>query len=303
MQPPRSGAVPIARATLDSVHWERIELRDAVVRLNQVADSVVYLDRRVDLTRRVSLSLRDATIDEMVRQMATGNSLGACRLGRLLYIGPTHAAERLVTLAASRRQEAAQLSAEVRRTLAERRRVAWPRLSEPRGLVVQLAEDHGWRVSRAERIPHDLWDAGRLPALPLADQLTVLLVGFDLTYRLRPERQSLEIVPVDWGQIEPAQRAVAAERRAPAPRPSAKRVYTLRVEAQPVGAVLAHFERQLGWQIDVDEAAIRAAGRSLDQRVSFTVENADDDELLRALLEPAGLTFARDGNRVAITPR
>jgi hypothetical protein len=60
--------------------------------------------------------------------------------------------------------------------------------------------------------------------------------------------------------------------------------------------------RQLGWKLTVDEAAIRAAGRSLDQRVSFTVENVDADQLLDALLAPAGLTAERDGYSVRIKP-
>jgi hypothetical protein len=53
----------------------------------------------------------------------------------------------------------------------------------------------------------------------------------------------------------------------------------------------------------VDEAAIRRSGRSLDRRVSFAVENVELDELLEALLQPAGLAFERDGTRVRIGPR
>ena len=60
--------------------------------------------------------------------------------------------------------------------------------------------------------------------------------------------------------------------------------------------MLEQLAQRLGWKLAVDEAAIRAAGRSLDERVSFTVENADEDQLLDALLTPAGLQAERNGN-------
>jgi hypothetical protein len=37
--------------------------------------------------------------------------------------------------------------------------------------------------------------------------------------------------------------------------------------------------------------------------VSFTVDNATADELLDALLAPAGLTHAREGQAVRVFPR
>jgi hypothetical protein len=82
-----------------------------------------------------------------------------------------------------------------------------------------------------------------------------------------------------------------------------KQVYSLRVAEKPVGAVLRELARRLNWQVEIDEAAISEAGRSLDERVSFAVENVEQEELLHALLRPAGLTFRRDGERIKIVPR
>jgi hypothetical protein len=86
------------------------------------------------------------------------------------------------------------------------------------------------------------------------------------------------------------------------PRRNTKQVYTLRVEEQPVGAVLRQLGDRLGWTIVIDEASLTASGRSLNQRVSFAVQNVDEDALLAELLRPAGLDFERDGNRVTIRP-
>jgi hypothetical protein len=58
----------------------------------------------------------------------------------------------------------------------------------------------------------------------------------------------------------------------------------------------------LNWTIEIDDEAVRAAGRTLDARVSFAVENVDERELLNALLRPAGLDFRREGERIKIVP-
>jgi hypothetical protein len=81
-----------------------------------------------------------------------------------------------------------------------------------------------------------------------------------------------------------------------------KQIYSLRVEAKPVGAVVSELGRRLNWHMEFDSAAIKAAGLSLDKRVSFAVEDVEQEELLEAVLGPAGLTFRREGARIIIVP-
>lgn len=134
----------------------------------------------------------------------------------------------------------------------------------------------------------------------------MLLVGFDLTFELRSESKLVEIVPLegslqlaatDDSNDEPPPREPVAKKPA-----NTKQVYSLRVVEKPVGPVLRELGRRLNWQIEFDEEAIAAAGRSLDERVSMAVENVDQDVLLEALLEPAGLVYEREGNHVKIGP-
>jgi hypothetical protein len=156
--------------------------------------------------------------------------------------------------------------------------------------------------------------------MPLADQLSVLLIGFDLTFELKPTQREIVIValePEDGRSGPPKDATVgstdkddmvatpntAEDKEAVTHKPqSVKQVYTLRVRDQPVSAVLQEFSKRLKWSIDIDEAAIKAAGKALDARVSFAVENVDEDGLLTALLKPAGLTFERDGARIKVLP-
>jgi hypothetical protein len=227
-------------------------------------------------------------------------------------MGPLAAAQQLAPLAASRSAEIARLPDGERAQLTGQRPLDWPRLTEPRALMTSLLQRRGWHLAQAEKVPHDLWPADKLPALSTAEQLTVLLIGFDLTFEVRIGDRALRIVPL--GPATREQRTANTQPREtarPRGRPLSKRnnvagtkqLYTLRVVEQPVRAVLGELSQRVDWRVDVDEAAIRAAGLTLDERVSFTVENAEADELLDALLRPAGLTFRRKGERIMVVPQ
>jgi hypothetical protein len=183
--------------------------------------------------------------------------------------------------------------------------LSWPRLAKPRTLVTGLVQTNGWRVANAERIPHDLWSAGELKGLTLAEQLAVLLIGFDLTYEIRAESSTIEIVQLDKTTLVAQAEESPSRPRGTSPEPpkaNTKQVYSLRVTAKPVGAVVRELAQRLNWQIEFDETAIEAAGQSLDVRVSFAVENVEQDELLDAVLRPAGLAFERDGDVIKVVP-
>jgi hypothetical protein len=90
--------------------------------------------------------------------------------------------------------------------------------------------------------------------------------------------------------------------RSARPTSGAQQGYTLRVEQQPVRNILKHFHDRLGWEIETDEEAIRAAELSLEVRVTLAVEKVTQDELLKAVLQPAGLDYKKDGTRIRIVP-
>jgi hypothetical protein len=287
-----------------TIHWQRVPLRDALGRLHALFDDTVFVDRRVDPNMRVSLDIEADSAEEVVAGIAAASDLGVARLGPLVYLGPSGAAEQLRAISAARSQEVGRLPADLRASLTRKQPIGWARLSEPRRLIVSIAERSNWRVANADAIPHDLWSAGGLPELTFAEQLTVLLVGFDLTFELRPKDRSIEVVPLK-GVNKPSG-LIAGSKRAAAPANSArakkdgKHVYTLRVQEQPVGAVLKELSKRLHWAIQIDEDAIKAAGKSLDKRVSFSVENADQEHLLDALLSPAGLDYQLEGEQLRI---
>ena len=290
-----------------TIHWRDVPLGDAVARLKPLFAETIFVDRRVDPNLRVNLDIAASSAEQVVAALAAEKGLGACRLGKLIYLGPSGSAEQLKSLAALRMKDVSRLPADLRTGLAGKRALRWPRLGEPRQIVNSAVQTAGWRVGNSEQIPHDLWAAGEMPELSLAEQLTVLLIGFDRTFAIVPNERTIEIIPLA-APAAPATPA-ATQNRSPektnAARPARgkKQVYTLRVQEKPVGAVLRELAQRLEWTVQIDEEAIRAAGKSLDTRVSFSVENADRDKLLDALLTPAGLEYKIDGEQIRVRPQ
>lgn len=82
-----------------------------------------------------------------------------------------------------------------------------------------------------------------------------------------------------------------------------RKVYSMpRVDA-PVSKLLETIGRQLNLEIQIDRPAIAAAGISLEKSVQVDVKDVSADQLLKAVLEPAGLTYERRGDLVEVKPR
>ncbi len=80
-----------------------------------------------------------------------------------------------------------------------------------------------------------------------------------------------------------------------------KKVYSLSL-VKPVGDFIKALGDKLGLEVKFDTAAIEAAGISLKQEVRVDVKEVSEDELLQAVLTPAGLTLDRQGKTIAVRP-
>ena len=84
--------------------------------------------------------------------------------------------------------------------------------------------------------------------------------------------------------------------------PSGEKVFTLSVKQQPVGPLVRKLCQKLGLDVRFDHVALETADVSLETLVSFRVQQGTLDELFRAALEPAGLTFSRQGKVLEVRP-
>jgi hypothetical protein len=90
----------------------------------------------------------------------------------------------------------------------------------------------------------------------------------------------------------PAHRAVTA---------GEKKLYTLTI-VMPVGQLIKTLGKKLDLDVQIDEEAVKAAGLSLTTEVRVNVKDATADELLKAVLAPAGLAFERQGMTIRVRP-
>lgn len=165
-----------------SLTWGDRELRGALESLGKSTGVAIFLDRRIDPNRKLTLSAADEPLRTLLLRVAEQADAGVALVGSVVYVGPKATASKLLALAALRRQEAGKLSAELRIRLGKSESWSWSELAEPRQLLAELAERGGVRVANPELIPHDLWPAVSWPAMPWTERMTLLLAGFDLTY-------------------------------------------------------------------------------------------------------------------------
>lgn len=80
-----------------------------------------------------------------------------------------------------------------------------------------------------------------------------------------------------------------------------KKVYQLKI-VMAVGPLIRTLGKKMDLEVRIDEEAIKAAGLSLATEVQVNVKDVTADELLKAVLAPAGLAFERRGNAINIRP-
>ncbi|HEX7449302.1 MAG TPA: hypothetical protein VF306_17235 [Pirellulales bacterium] len=321
--------------------WSQTPVREALAELSRSQRVAMLLDRRIDPDRPVSLSIDAVALEDAVAQIAHECQADVSWFGPLAYLGPPAAAQRLRTLAALRDADAERLSGERRQRFAHPRSWSWEDLATPRELCQSLAAEARVRLESLDLLPHDLWAAADLPPLTWIERLTLLANEFDLTFEFADDGAAVRLTPVVEpvrierryaggkqpvalarryaelapeaeverfgggvivrGRIEDHERLTEQPKRVSRGKPG-KQVFTVRADEQPLSAVLDQLRSQLRLTLNIDEAALRKAGISLDRSISFDVKRATLEELLFAVLRPAGLTYRGEGREFEIFP-
>lgn len=187
------------RRQLDSAigfQWESSPIRQGLTGLSANQRVAIWLDRRVDPDHQVDLVVRDATLDEALQRVGSAIGGGVSYVDSVAYLGSQPVTEKLATLAALRRDEVKQLPPAARTRFSTSEAWKWDALATPRELLQQLAKTANAKVINIEQIPHDLWPTGDLPAMPLTDQMSLLLAGFDLTFDIARDGSAIRLTPM-----------------------------------------------------------------------------------------------------------
>lgn len=323
------------------IKWAENPVRDAIRNLSNNQQVAIWLDRRIDPSSKLEFELEDVPLGLLLDQLCEKYKVRKAVVGPVVYIGPPDTAEKLATLAALKRQHVGQQSASERARWS--RAVAWsvPKLAEPRELVRELVRESGATLQNPEAIPHDIWPAIPLPPLTLADRLTLVLAGFDLTFEQSPDGSTIRIIPapntVEYEQSyawRGQNQSLAAQLQKKFPEIKVRatedkvfvtakheiheqidrmmsgetvrtvkvapggKVYSLRVDNQSAGAVVKTVAKELGKEMVYDPALLE----KLKTNVSFTVKDANLQELLDKVLKPLDLTFEMNEASLIIKP-
>jgi len=299
------------------VNWSAVPLRDAATTLSTKHRVALLIDRRVDPDQRLDLTLNDVPLEQTLTALAHRGRAGITRLPALVYLGPPETALRLRAAVELVRQQVRGLGESRGKLLLESRPLRWPDLASPRDVLTELAHGAGLTVSGMEQIPHDLWAAADLPALPLYERLLLVSVQYDLVPLADAAGHAVVLTPLPDRLPAVPEEAAATAAPGKSPRSTAKtrpaagkttsgkaeKRFTLKQTKGPVGPLLEQLGQRLGVEMRIDADALRRAGVALDQTVTVSVTDATLDELLHAVVDPAGMTFRREGTTIYIEPR
>lgn len=314
-------------ANRTSITWKDNPLGDGLKSIAATHKVAIHLDRRVDFTRLVTYSARDLPMLELVQKVAAETGNDAIVFGDLIYVGPPAAVARVGAIAKSRTEEMRKLPTARQRELLTSQSLAWPRLATPKDVLRTIAVNHKLRVVGAD-IPHDLWAAEELPPMTAAESLTLLLIGFDLTFELSPDGSAIRLAPLPDAapfaktyKVTPAQQKSIEDFVAAIEGASSKAVRG-GVEVTANSQTHLAIERALAprtggpsegssklYTLSVEQqpalAVLNAVAKQMGAvveateeaktkgaaRISFDVTDVSRDELIHAILDPVELEF------------
>lgn len=331
------------RKALDSttdIVWKERALRDALDRLGEAKEIAIVLDRRVDPEQLISLSLSDVTLEQLLRQVASRQQLGIAIFDSTVYLGPEATTTRIGTAAAIQHDKGAASPRKAR--LQSVPALTTTELATPRDLLEAWAKSCGVQLYHADKLPHDLWPAQRYPAQTAASRAALILAGFNSAIEFSPDGTAARVVPMPEqptltrtydGGGNPKQRADQISTQFPQAEvrvegnklaiaagledhdyiarllrgetvrriqttPGEKR-YTLAVQNQPLAGVAKAIGAQAKIEVEFDPAIQDKRG----ELVTFEVKDVTLEELFKALVAPAGLTFQMSEGKIKIVPQ
>jgi len=279
--------------------WTRLPLRDWADRIAGLADLPVVVDRRIDPTTPITIEATGEPLRVILDRVAGGVGARVEHLASSVRLVPPSVAGRATAAEAARAAELRRLPAAMRTRLAARSDWGWTAGAEPRLTLANLAADAGVRLEGLERVPHDHLAASRLPPLPVAERIDLLLAHYDL--RAAWTADGGDVVPaVDRTAIaEPkAVRAAVQPRRRPTEPPAEER-HTLRLEA-PLDQAIDALARRFVLEPKIDAASLAARGIATGEIVRVQVEGVTRDELFDAVVAPLGLAWTIDGDTLRV---
>ncbi len=285
-----------------SLTWVDQPLREGLMNLARSQQVAIFLDRRVDPGQELTCSIESQPLLDTLREVAGTVNLGIGFVGPVIYVGPPLTCWRLATLSQIRNEQVRKLPAGSHLRLLQPKVVEWPALTEPRLLIARVGATAGITIPNVRAIPHDLWAAAKLPPLTLSEQLTLLLAGFDMSFRFHGNATQVSLSPFP--------RAVYLERKyRVADPPTVARQYAeefpqafVSVDEDQTQHIVVKSVLEDHWKIEgrhdrgpaSRQPPAKSAGTGADKRYTLTVQNKAVGPLLELLTKKLNLEIQFD---------
>jgi hypothetical protein len=299
--------------TRTNVKWAGTSLASSLSRFAETQKIGLLIDRRIDPQIPLHFESTNQSLKHVLQSLAESLDLACVFFDSTVYLGTKNATEILPELLAAKRRELEKLPN--RRAILFRQKLSFkiPFLSEPKEILQNLATQHSFHWKNPELLPHDLWDEKTLTGLSLDELLTLLLIGFDLTFEIEENGKTLIFVPLQNSSKQTS--TVTAETHSTesvesvaknnetsfadsnsstdfrSKIPLAQRRFTLKVEEKPLNKLLQLLAERLDLILELDEKSLAGKGVALESRISFDVKNATAAQLFQAILRPLKLNF------------
>ena len=211
-----SAAEPLAGKPFESALDQRIgrswtgqdghTLRDVVRQLIDSQRISIVLDRRVDPTQSIELTLPQTPLRDILAALARKVDAEISVVGNVVYVGPTDSAKKLRTLVELRNNDLSKLSGAATPgkllwrnrfvALTQKKSFVWQDFDRPRDILKQVADKFQIEIDGLDKLPHDLWATASLPQVTATEALSLLLVQFGSSFEFFPDRAAIRIVPI-----------------------------------------------------------------------------------------------------------
>ncbi len=153
-----------------------------------------FLDRRIDPSISISVSFDNISFLKGFDSVLREKGLEIFVLDKVLYIGPEDSAGTLALLRDLNRAQLINADKGLKFALQKKSSLDVPFAASSRDILTRLAEKGNFEWVDLNRFPFDCWNEMKLTSLPLIDQVTLILVGFDCRMEADQEKGKFRFV-------------------------------------------------------------------------------------------------------------
>ncbi len=170
-------------------------LRTALVDLARDGSVAIVIDRNVNPARRIAASIQGKPLMTALATIAAKGDAEVTALQNVVYVGPPATTRKLQTIIRQRRDEAKKFGRRGSQLL-KKRPIVWNTLTQPAKLFSDMAKLYELKLTGESELPHDLWNAARLPDVDAPTALAVVLAQFERSFEWADGGAGIKVVPM-----------------------------------------------------------------------------------------------------------